>query len=205
MRSIKNQVLELFRKAKIVIDIVTLPEFATKSKHLRIESPRKISNPENIRFGNGVYIGPSSVIAANTGGNFGSSGFVSYNPSITIGDRVFATSNLEIYCCKEITIENDVMLAANVFIYDHSHGYETANVPYKDQPMTKIESVRICKGVWIGKNSVILSGITVGEYSIIGANSVVTTNIPARCIAVGSPAKPIKKWDEQQQAWVKYQ
>ena len=204
MRSVKNKILTIFRKIKVVTDIITLPEFASKSKKVRIESPRNVQNPDRISFGNNIYIGPNSVISANIGGVFDTHGFVSYNPKIRIGHGFWATSNLEIYCCDEIIIENNVMCAANVFIYDHSHGFETANVAYKDQPMTQIRPVRIGQGVWVGKNSVILSGVSIGDFAIIGANSVVTKSIPARCIAVGAPAKPIKKWNEEKQVWEKY-
>lgn len=200
MRSIKNQVIELSRKTKIIIDMVTLPDFASKSKRIRIESPRRISNPEQIFIGNNVFIGKNSIIAAlKVENNF------LKKIKINIGDNVEATSGLQIHAIENITIENDVLFASNVFIVDCSHGYENPNVPYKNQNLIKIAPVIIKKGCWIGQNVVILQGVTIGEYTIIGANSVVTTSIPERCIAVGSPAKPIKKWDEQQQAWVKYQ
>ena len=64
--------------------------------------------------------------------------------------------------------------------------------------------VVIGNGVWIGQRSIILPGVTIGEHSIIGANSVVTHDIPAYCIAAGQPAKIMKKWDFDNLTWVKY-
>jgi acetyltransferase-like isoleucine patch superfamily enzyme len=95
-------------------------------------------------------------------------------------------------------IEDDVMFASNVFINDASHGYENASVPFKYQPLFKINPVRIGRGSWVGQNAVILSGVTIGELSIIGANSVVTSSVPEKCIAVGNPAKVIQQWDGTQ-------
>ena len=62
--------------------------------------------------------------------------------------------------------------------------------------------ILIKKGCWIGQNVVIFPGVMIGVLSIIGTNSVVTKSIPDRCIAIGSPAKVIKKWDENAQQWV---
>ena len=125
-----------------------------------------------------------------------------YDPQITIGHRVSATADLQLAAVKAIVIEDDVMFASNVHINDSSHGYDNANQPYKYQPLTNIAPIRIERGCWIGQNTVISSGVTIGELSIIGANSVVTCDIPARCIAVGSPAKIIKKWNENDQRWI---
>jgi acetyltransferase-like isoleucine patch superfamily enzyme len=94
------------------------------------------------------------------------------------------------------------MFASNVHITDGLHGYENANEPYKYQKLFRIAPIRIKRGCWIGQNVVILPGVTIGELTIIGANSVVTKNIPDRCIAVGAPAKVIKTWDENTQRWV---
>ena len=52
-------------------------------------------------------------------------------------------------------------------------------------------------GVWVGANSTILPGVTIGEKAIIGAGSLVNKDIPPYCIAVGNPCKPIKKWNNQ--------
>ena len=99
-------------------------------------------------------------------------------------------------------IEDDVLIASNVTILDHQHGYQNASEPYKYQPLGRIAPVLIRRGTWIGQNVVILSGVTIGELAIIGANSVVTRSIPDRCIAVGAPAKVTKRWDERTENWM---
>ena len=187
----------------------TLPRFGNSPKNLQIDLPRRIINPMNIFLGDDILIGPGSLLYA----------IVEYptppmrhpeihqdiqkfTPKITIGNRVTATANLQIASMTEITIEDDVMFASNINITDGLHGYANTSIPYKCQKMYRIAPIRIKQGCWIGQNIVILPGVTIGEFSIIGANSVVTKSIPDRCIAAGSPAKVIKKWDDSNQIWV---
>jgi lipopolysaccharide O-acetyltransferase len=68
--------------------------------------------------------------------------------------------------------------------------------------LQRISPVLIKQGCWIGQNVVILPGVTIGELAIIGANSVVTTSVPDRCIAVGVPAKVIKEWNKDIEGWI---
>ncbi|QII12843.1 putative galactoside O-acetyltransferase [Candidatus Kuenenia stuttgartiensis] len=187
----------------------TLPKFGNNPKNLVIDLPRRIVNPEYMFLGDHVYIGPGSLLLANRGYPFPPMQHPEkkeinqwFNPKIIIGNRVTATGNLQIGALSEISIEDDVMFASNVQITDGFHGYENANEPYKYQKMFRIAPIRVKRGCWIGQNVVILPGVTIGELTIIGANSVVTKNIPDRCIAVGSPAKVIKTWDENTQRWV---
>lgn len=67
-----------------------------------------------------------------------------------------------------------------------------------------INEVVIEDGVWLGQRVCVLPGTHIGKNSIIGANSVVTHDIPAYTIAVGSPARIIKKWDYVNKKWVLY-
>jgi acetyltransferase-like isoleucine patch superfamily enzyme len=127
-----------------------------------------------------------------------------FKPKISIGNRVTATGNLTIGAVREVTIEDDVLLASNVTILANSHGYENPDEPYRYQPLSRIAPVLIKRGCWIGDNVVVLPGATIGEMTIIGANSVVTKSIPDRCIAVGAPARISKMWDRANQKWVVY-
>jgi len=125
-----------------------------------------------------------------------------FNPKIVIGSNVTATSNLQIFAQSCVTVEDDVMFASNIFINDGSHGFMDGTVPYKYQPIFKIEPVTIKQGCWIGQNVVIMPGVTIGEFSIVGANSVVTRSLPPHCIAAGSPASVRKLWDHERRMWV---
>ena len=182
-------ILKIFTR---LISIILTPKFTNKPKNLRLKFPFKVSNSNRIYIGSNVYIGSNSTLNPLTKGEHGES----YDPKIKIGNNVSATANLQIHCVEKIEIEDDVLIAANVFIVDCSHGYETVSSPFKNQPLTHIGSVKIGKGSWIGQNVVILQGVEIGIMSIIGANSVINKSIPPFCIAVGNPAKVIKKWNE---------
>lgn len=185
-----------------------LPRFANTPKNLRIELPRRIFEAHCFHIGDDVQIGPGALLVAQTyypteimqhpGRSYPIQRF---EPRLTIGDRVTSTAALTLAAMHTITIENDVMLAGNVLISDGSHGFEHVDDPYKYQPMCRIAPVTIKRGCWLGQNVVVMPGVTIGEMSIIGANSVVTSNIPARSIAIGAPARVVKRWDAALGAW----
>ena len=206
-RLINSVLLRLYKKMEAAAE-TDLPRFANNPKNLKIELPRRLFDTHRIYIGDDVSIGPGALLIPLT---FYPTPIMShpemkhdvqtFNPKIVIGNRVTSTGMLTISAMQEVTIEDDVMFALNVLVSDGMHGFEHANEPYKYQKMCKIASVLIKRGCWIGQNVVIMPGVTVGELSIIGANSVVTKSIPDRCIAIGAPARVIKQWDEAAQRW----
>lgn len=186
----------------------TLPKFANKPANLRIDLPRRIDNPEYIRIGDNVSIGPGSLLKAvvqypgssKTALNMGME-VQRFTPKLRIGNRVSATASLQISVLDEIIIEDDVMFASNIWLCDGFHGYENTDVPYKYQPMFNIAPINIGRGCWIGQNVVVMPGVTIGAMCIIGANSVVTKSIPEKSIAIGSPARVIKRWNDESNRW----
>lgn len=99
---------------------------------------------------------------------------------VIIGDRV--TIKAGIYLWDSIQIANDVFLGPNVTFVNH-------NYPRSKQYLKKKQKTFINDFVSIGASSVILSGITIGEYALIGAGSVVTKSIPAYALVMGNPAR----------------
>jgi lipopolysaccharide O-acetyltransferase len=84
-----------------------------------------------------------------------------------------------------------VLIASKVFITDHDHDFASYQHKPIDWPL-KSDDVIIGKRVWIGENVSILKGVSLGEDSIVGANSVVTKSFPRGSVIVGAPAKLIK-------------
>lgn len=123
------------------------------------------------------------------------------NPILSIGDNCAIGDYSHITCVRKVVFENDVLVANNVYISDNLHDYENINIPIKDQAVNFKGQVVLKSGCWIGENVCII-GASVGKNSVIGANSVVTTDIGDYCIAVGSPAKVIKKYDLKSQKWL---
>ena len=126
---------------------------------------------------------------------------------LVIGSNVRLNHRCHIGVMKSVKIGNDVLFASNVFISDHTHGSYSGNAqsnPFESPNTREIicGNVEIGDKVWIGENVAVLLGVSIGESSIIGANSVVTKDIPAFSIAVGSPARVIKTWDKAMEQWV---
>lgn len=127
---------------------------------------------------------------------------------IQIGNNVQINDYVHIGAVHSIILEDNVLLASKIYISDHNHGsYEGVNnsnpksIPIERKPGFK--PVLIKKNVWIGESVCVLPGVTIGEGSIIGALSVVSKDIPDFTIAVGSPAKPIKKYNFNTNMWEK--
>lgn len=123
-------------------------------------------------------------------------------PCLVIGEHVRATSNLQIMFAGTIIIENHVLLGPDCFIIDHNHGINP-DLPggYSPQPLS-VKNIRIKEGCWLGNRVTVLPGVTIGEHCVIGAGSIVTHDIPAFCMAVGNPARVIKKWDANEKRWI---
>lgn len=101
-----------------------------------------------------------------------------------------------------VEIGNNVNLAQNIVVTGLNHNYEDIDQPIRDQGVST-QKVWISDDVWIGSNSVILPGITIGNHVIVGAGSVVTRDIPPFSIALGNPAKIIKKYDPDRNEWIR--
>ena len=79
-----------------------------------------------------------------------------------------------------------------LYISDHIHRYTHTNKPILSQGLDKIRPVLVKKGAWLGQNVVVCPGVTIGSGAVIGANSVVTRDIPDYSVAVGAPAQVVK-------------
>ena len=125
-----------------------------------------------------------------------------FDPKIRIGNRVSATGYLTISAVKSIIIEDDVIIASHVFIGDHSHGHSRTDIAYKYQPLEGISPIIVGRGSWISEHVVIMPGVTIGELAVIGANSVVTHDVPPRSIVIGAPARVVREWSHDAERWV---
>ena len=187
-----------------------MPGFATTPRNLRIESPSRIINAGHISIGDDVSLGPGCMLnpIKRYPGRF-MSGVPDdietreFEPHIRIGNRVSATGYVSITAVRSVVIEDDVLMASHVFVSDHSHGKSRTDVAYKYQPLDGIAEVVIGRGSWIGEHAVIMPGVTIGENAIIGANSVVTSDVPARVIVAGTPARVVRVWSEEAGDWVR--
>lgn len=153
----------------------------------------RIEGAKNISIGSKVYIGYKSWLASVP---------LTKQKSceLVIGDGCNIGNFNHIFATKSIRIGKNVLTADKVYISDNLHGYEDIRLPVMFQPVKQIGAVEIGDGTWIGENACII-GSKIGQNCVIGANSVVTKDIPDYCVVVGAPAKVIKKYDERMQIW----
>jgi acetyltransferase-like isoleucine patch superfamily enzyme len=163
--------------------------------------PSSKVNLERLRLkpGCSLMIGKESQID-------GSIAFEREDISISIGDRVFISGSL--IAANSIKIGNDVLVAWGVTVMDqnaHSISFSKRakdlvdwRVGKKDWSHVKTAPIVISDKAWIGFNSIVLKGITIGEGAVIGAGSVVTKNVPAWTIVAGNPACIIREIPENE-------
>jgi acetyltransferase-like isoleucine patch superfamily enzyme len=159
--------------------------------------PTTIFNEQYISIGDDVLIGPG--VALSAGMVPGQECLVT--PVVTIGDRCLIGRGSGIVGHFSISIGNDVWTGHHVYITDQNHGYEDITIPISKQSQPE-RAVSIGDGSWLGHGSVVLPGVTIGRHVVIGANSVVTKDIPDFSVAVGVPAKVIRRFDESRQEWL---
>ncbi|HEQ3586377.1 TPA: sugar O-acetyltransferase [Vibrio harveyi] len=110
-----------------------------------------------------------------------------------LGDNVYANFNLTLVDDTHIYIGDHVMIGPNVTIATAGHPID----PELRRDIAQFNiPVHIGNNVWIGANSVVLPGVTIGENSVIGAGSVVTKDIPANVVAVGNPCRVLREIGE---------
>lgn len=127
--------------------------------------------------------------------------YCDYGQHISIGNNVIININCTFVDCNKITIGNNVLIASNVQIYTTTHPVNISdrlldNWSYNNPHAffnTYALPITIEDNVWIGGSVIILSGVTIGKNSVIGAGSVVNKSIPPNSLAVGNPCKIIRK------------
>lgn len=113
-------------------------------------------------------------------------------PKIVIGDGT--SINLYFHCgaAESVTIGKNVSVAGRVYITDHDHEFEHPDLPTIKAGL-KVSPVVIEDEVWLGEGCAILKGVTIGKRAVVGANAVVTKDVPAFTVVGGVPARVIKK------------
>lgn len=148
-------------------------------KNIYIGVRTKIIGGQNIYLGNNVQIRHDCFLACNE------------NAKLIINDGVDLGERSRVCCALKIKIGQKVLTGPNVFITDHDHGYTDIKSPIIEQNIIIRRDVLINDDSFCGTNVVIM-GCTIGKHCVIGANSVVTKDIPDYSVVVGAPAKIIK-------------
>lgn len=170
-----------------------------------IYGARFICNPQHIFMGKRSYMGRGAhVWIHDSRQQMGE--FVAEDKGkkivgrLVIGDNVRIGENIKIDCYDNIEIGDNCLLASDIYITDNNHGTSIDKSSYVDVAGVR-KAIRIGKGSWIGERVCILAGSNIGERCIIGTNAVVTGEIPDYSMAVGIPARVIKKYNFKTRQW----
>lgn len=155
-----------------------------------IEFPFIMRGGQYIQLGNNVRIRKNLQLEAIDSHNG-----KSFTPKIRIGNGVSINYNVHIGACNEVIIEDDVLIASRVYITDHYHGTtkrEELDILPSNRILFSKGSVVIEQGAWIGEGVSIMPGVRIGRNAIVGANSVVTHDVPPYGVVGGAPARVLR-------------
>lgn len=169
-----------------------------------------------VKIGKRVYIGRhfkcnarevGSVVMGNDVELSAYTTFLTLLPDcqIKLGNNIRVAHYFQINCAKYVEIKSNVNIAPYVFICDHNHKYEDVTRPIKGQGMDMKPDAKIIidEGTWLGTKVTIIGSVHVGKHCVIGANSVVTKDVPDYCVVAGIPARIIKRYNFSSQKWEK--
>lgn len=186
---LKNVYMRVFR----LPTILKFKKFGKNSfvgSHACVKNGKHISIEDNVRIGNFCRLACYPEYAGEK-----------LNPEIDIDSGCYIGDYFTVLSGSPVKLEKDVLIASNVLISSENHGIDAASdIPYKSQALI-VKPVVIGEGTWIGQNVVIMSGVTIGKGCVIGASAVVTKSMGDYCMAVGSPARIIKKFDFESAEW----
>jgi acetyltransferase-like isoleucine patch superfamily enzyme len=153
----------------------------------RLHPSVRVTAPERIAVGDGVWVGAGAWLHALGG--------PSAPPAIELGEGCSLAGNCTIAAAQRVVLGREVLIARGVYISDHSHAFADPAVAVLKQGIDRIAPVEIGDGAWLAENVVICPGVSIGRGAIVGANAVVTRDVPPRTVAVGAPARVIRSLD----------
>jgi acetyltransferase-like isoleucine patch superfamily enzyme len=161
-------------------------EFGSRSV---IQPPVRLKGEARISIGSDVFVGAGSWLQTLDGDGFAG--------ELRVGDGTSIAGTCVLSAACSVTLGRKVLLARNVYVSDHIHRYDDPLAAILDQGLARLEPVEICDGAWLGQNVVVCPGVRIGRGAVVGANAVVTTDVPDRALAVGAPARVVRMLDEE--------
>ena len=171
-----------------------------------VENGVRISFAENVRLGRRAYLDRGVYLHACPGGiEIGAEAFVMHNAElhvfnfrdlphafIRIGRRTFVGESVIVRGQGGVEIGDDVLIAPRAQILAINHNYADVTRPIIDQGITG-RGIVVEDGSWIGAGAIVLDGVRIGRGAVVGANAVVTRDVPPHTVVVGSPARVVKR------------
>lgn len=174
-----------------LINPISLLRMRKVGHFIDIRRGLRVNNPKYIQLGNHVRIDRMSRLSSYEGGK------------ITIEDDCYIGQFFSVMAGGDVIIKKNTLIASFVAVVAENHSMDPeAGIRYGNQPLIK-QDVEIGENCWIGEKAVILPGVTIGDWSIVGACSVVNKSVPAYSIVAGNPARVIKRYDFNTKTWVR--
>jgi len=177
--------------------------FLYRLRGIRLGGGSRILRPYTLLFPEALSIGKDTLILSDAYITpLKEYSGVRYEPQIEIGDGVYIGRHAYFVAVDSIRIEDGCVLSEYVYITDNTHGLHPERGPLMKQPLTSKGPVLIGRNCMVGFRVSIMSGVTLGEYCVVGANSVVTRSFPAYSMIAGCPAKLVKVFSFETGDWV---
>ena len=173
-------------RAKFLWEPMARARFASVGRNLRLGRLPIVRGQPKITIGDDVYIGASVVFE---------SGRYLDDPELIIGDRVSMASGCFISVSRRVEIGNDVAIGASCEISDGDGHHTDLDKRLADAPLGEEDllPVTLEDGAWLGRGVRVLKGVTVGKGAIVAAGSVVATDVPEGAMAMGVPARVVRR------------
>ncbi|RLB01028.1 MAG: hypothetical protein DRG37_00970 [Deltaproteobacteria bacterium] len=124
--------------------------------------------------------------------------------TLRIGNRVSINSGTFINAHDYIEIGNGTLIGKNVLMADTGHDFKDPSVPVRENPIIIEGPIIIGEGCYIGFNTFIQPGVSIGKHVQIGTNSIITRDIPPYSVAAGNPARVLRRYDFEKREWIKH-
>jgi acetyltransferase-like isoleucine patch superfamily enzyme len=194
----------------LVVRIAKASVFCVRTYHVK----RFLRAGEGIRIGRGFVVHGPERITVEDGVSIAShvtlramaeypwtSPPQRFESAIVLKRGCFINSFTEIAAAGRITIGESVMIGQQCCIVDMNHGYEDVTRPVKAQAVRVRGEIRIGDGSWLGAHCVVVGGVTIGRHCTVGAHSLVNHDLPDFCVAAGTPARILKRYDGESRTW----
>lgn len=190
-----SAIRELKRAYAHVYSRCSAGAFAEFGRNSVLQPPVSVTGAERIRIGSGVWVGADCWLHSVRAD--------ADDVVLELGNGTNLAGNCTLAAAASIRLGAHVLLARGVYIADHAHAFADRERPVILQGIDRIAPVVLEDGCWLGQNVVVCPGVRIGRNAVVGANSVVTHDVPDRCVAIGAPARVVRRLDpvpEQQAA-----
>ncbi len=174
-------------------------EFATRRMVACCGRRAQIDKPMMVHGGRFICLGERTLIMRDA--RIEAFGLGENKISLAIGARCVFNPGVHLAAADSVSIGDRVLFASGVYVTDHDHDTSDPSDPPSVNRRLVQAPVRIEDFVWLGERVMVLKGVTIGERSIVGAGSIVTTDIPPYSMAVGAPARVVKAWNPSACCW----